>query len=106
MKILLIDDDKVGGEVMARLFGMDGHTVDQVTTGASALMTVGNPPDAVILDYILPDVDGITLMRQLRSHEGWDKVPVVMVTGDSEVNIHYGTAVHSDKLLCVLLKPV
>lgn len=78
MRILLVEDDPmIAAEVRAALRDA-GYAVDQIGDGASALTTLAQACyDAVLLDLGLPGLDGLSLLRQLRSRAA---VPVLIMT--------------------------
>jgi type IV pilus assembly protein PilB len=79
--VLVVDDD---GSIR-KLFGLlldDEFTVLEAVDGEQALaMTAEHRPDALLLDYRLPDMDGIEVTRQLRQREEGADVAILMVTG-------------------------
>ena len=83
-RVLLVEDDPRIGEVLALALGDHGHDVELATSGEAALATAaGGRHDVVLLDLMLPDLDGIEVCRRLRATSD---VPVIMVTarGDSD----------------------
>jgi DNA-binding response OmpR family regulator len=77
-RILVVDDDPMVAEVVARYLERDGHTVECVGDGAEALRrALADPPDLLVLDLMLPRMDGLQVCRKLR--ERWP-VPVIMLT--------------------------
>lgn len=81
-RILVVDDDPTVAEVVARYLARDGHQVDCVADGLAALrIAAERTPDLVILDLMLPGIDGLEVCRRLR--ERWP-VPVVMLTALGE----------------------
>ncbi|MCG5219688.1 response regulator transcription factor [Streptosporangium sp. KLBMP 9127] len=77
-RILVVDDDPTVAEVVARYLERDGHVVECVGDGAEALRrALNNPPDLLVLDLMLPKMDGLQVCRRLR--ERWP-VPVIMLT--------------------------
>src|SRR5262245_53013505 len=82
-RVLVVDDDPTIGEVMRRYFEADGFTVSVAEDGQAALDAVDEVrPDVVLLDLMLPGVDGLTVCRRLRQHHG--QVPIIMVTALGE----------------------
>jgi len=77
-RILLVDDDPVVRDVMARYLVREGFDVDSVPDGAAA-MSAYRPGafDLLVLDVMLPEVDGMELLRHVRL---MDAVPVIMLT--------------------------
>jgi two-component system, OmpR family, response regulator RegX3 len=82
MRVLIIeDDDRIALPLMEGL-ARYGFDVDRVSTGAEALAAVaGSPPDMILLDLGLPDIDGIDLCRRLRRDSD---VPIIMITARGE----------------------
>ncbi|WP_157248466.1 response regulator transcription factor [Nonomuraea typhae] len=81
-RILVVDDDPTVAEVVARYLERDGHQVECVGDGAEALRrALATPPDLMVLDLMLPKIDGLQVCRKLR--ERWP-VPVIMLTALGE----------------------
>ncbi|MEU7741061.1 response regulator transcription factor [Nonomuraea sp. NPDC049158] len=81
-RILVVDDDPTVAEVVARYLERDGHEVECVGDGAEALRrALASPPDLMVLDLMLPKIDGLQVCRKLR--ERWP-VPVIMLTALGE----------------------
>ncbi|MEV5413564.1 response regulator transcription factor [Thermopolyspora sp. NPDC052614] len=77
-RIMVVEDDPTVAEVVVRYLQRDGHDVECVGDGAEALRrALANPPDLIILDLMLPKMDGLQVTRKLR--ERWP-VPVIMLT--------------------------
>jgi DNA-binding response OmpR family regulator len=80
--ILVVDDDPTVAEVVARYLMRDGYDVDCVADGHAALKAAAEKtPDLVVLDLMLPGIDGLEVCRRLR--ERWP-VPIVMLTALGE----------------------
>lgn len=87
-KILIIDDDSDIGKTVAANLELDGYAVTAVETGQAGIAAVtASPPDLVLLDLNLPDIDGIKVCQILRRASD---VPVIMLSARDTV---------SDKLL-------
>ena len=77
-RIVVVDDDPTVADVVGRYLVRDGHTVECVHDGHEALRRIAErPPDLVVLDLMLPGIDGLEVCRRLR--ERWP-IPVVMLT--------------------------
>ena len=77
-RIVVVDDDPTVADVVGRYLIRDGHTVECVHDGHEALRRVAEqPPDLVVLDLMLPGMDGLEVCRRLRAR--WP-IPVVMLT--------------------------
>ncbi|MEU9891403.1 response regulator transcription factor [Sphaerisporangium sp. NPDC051017] len=81
-RILVVDDDPTVAEVIVKYLERDGHVVESVGDGAEALRrALANPPDLLVLDLMLPGMDGLQVCKKLR--ERWP-VPVIMLTALGE----------------------
>jgi DNA-binding response OmpR family regulator len=77
-RIVVVDDDPTVADVVGRYLVRDGHTVECVSDGQEALRLIAEQlPDLVVLDLMLPGMDGLEVCRRLR--ERWP-IPVVMLT--------------------------
>lgn len=85
MRVLVVEDDRDIATLIQQAFRRDGASdVDVVGTGSAALRAVDvDPPDVMILDLNLPDIDGFTLCRMLRARRQLPTVPVIVVTARS-----------------------
>ncbi|HKY50583.1 MAG TPA: response regulator transcription factor [Candidatus Limnocylindria bacterium] len=83
-RILVVDDDAKLGASLRRALAYEGHTVEVATDGAGALAAARDrPPDLVVLDVMLPGIDGVEVCRRLRA--GSD-VPILMLTARDAVS--------------------
>jgi DNA-binding response OmpR family regulator len=81
-RILVVDDDPADRMLLKRLLGSQGYDVREVADGESALAELRrDPPDLVILDILLPGVDGYDVCRRLKGDPRTRLIPVVMITG-------------------------
>jgi two-component system OmpR family response regulator len=79
MRILVVEDEPKLARLLARGLGEEGHATDIAGTGEEALwMAEAAPYDAIVLDVMLPGVDGFTVCRTLREREVW--TPVLILT--------------------------
>ncbi|WP_433220618.1 response regulator transcription factor [Microtetraspora malaysiensis] len=83
-RILVVDDDPMVAEVVARFLERDGHVVECAGDGAEALeRALADPPDLLVLDLALSGADGLQLCGRLREHDrehGRGPTPVIMLT--------------------------
>jgi two-component system response regulator MprA len=85
MKILVVDDERAVRESLRRALELEGYAVELAEDGEVALSRVGAAtPDAVILDVLMPGIDGLEVCRRLRA--GANSVPVLMLTARAEVD--------------------
>jgi DNA-binding response OmpR family regulator len=81
-RVLIIEDDPNVSEVVARYLEREGYRVERVSDGALGLeRALADPPDLVVLDLMLPSLDGLEVCRQLRATA---PVPVIMLTARGE----------------------
>jgi len=87
MKILVVDDERAVRDSLRRALELEGYEIELAADGREALtrlMENGAPqPDAVILDVLMPGVDGLEVCRRLR--RGGNGVPVLMLTARDEI---------------------
>jgi DNA-binding response OmpR family regulator len=77
-RVLIVEDDRTVAEVVTRYLEREGFTVESVADGCEALERAdAQPPDLVVLDIMLPGLDGLEVCRRLRSRA---PIPVVMLT--------------------------
>jgi two-component system, OmpR family, response regulator ResD len=77
-RVLVVEDDRTVAEVVTRYLEREGFTVESVDDGREALARAdAHPPDLVVLDIMLPGLDGLEVCRRLRARA---PIPVVMLT--------------------------
>jgi len=80
-RVLVVDDQPMNQRLLADLLASDGYAVEVAGGGAQALaMALADPPDLVLLDVLMPDVDGFEVCRRLREAPHTQVVAIVMVT--------------------------
>jgi two-component system OmpR family response regulator len=85
MRILVIEDDRSTAEFIARGLKEHGYAVDRSPDGKDGLfMALENPYDAIVLDRMLPGLDGLTLLKTLRSAGNHTPVLILSTLGDVE----------------------
>jgi two-component system response regulator MprA len=84
-RVLVVDDDRAIRDALVRVLGLEGYEATAVADGAAALQTIGEfRPDVVVLDVMMPGVDGLTVCRVLRAEK--DRVPILMLTARTETS--------------------
>ena len=84
-RILVADDDRAIREAVARALELEGYEVETVPDGAAALDAVMNrAPDLLVLDVMMPSVDGLSVCRTMRRHG--DRTPILILTARTEVS--------------------
>ncbi|MCB2100630.1 MAG: sigma-54-dependent Fis family transcriptional regulator [Rhodobacterales bacterium] len=85
-RVLLVEDDPSLSRVYAAYLAAEALDLDTVDTGAAALAALGDaPPDALVLDLKLPDMDGLDILRRVAA-QGLP-CPVVVITAHGSVNV-------------------
>ncbi|MFN2608917.1 MAG: response regulator transcription factor [Acidimicrobiales bacterium] len=85
MRILVVDDEPAVQASLERLLRQAGYQVDAAADGRQALSAIGEaPPDAVVLDVVMPGLDGLEVTRRLRGMG--DSTPVLLLTARHEVS--------------------
>ncbi|MCA9331179.1 response regulator, partial [Candidatus Saccharibacteria bacterium] len=83
--ILIVDDDEITLRLLRDIVTRLGYAVLLAENGMEALeIVVEMPPDLIILDLMLPGMNGMELLKRLRSHEDTASIPIIMVTASSE----------------------
>ncbi|MCK5376876.1 MAG: response regulator [Acidobacteria bacterium] len=91
-RIFVIDDEPDMVDLLATILRSDGLEVDTDTDGRSALARVlADPPDLVLLDLMMPDLDGMELLKLLRLDPKGARVPVLVVSARSGHQDQLGT---------------
>src|SRR5437899_2173397 len=84
-RILVIEDDPDIADLVARYLERDGYLVERVTSGREGLDRIAaKPPALVILDLMLPEVDGLEICRLVRGNDKTAAVPIIMLTARAE----------------------
>lgn len=84
-QILIAEDDTEIRIALERILGYEGYATRSVADGAAALEAVkDHRPDVIVLDVMMPFVDGLTVCRRLRQHG--DRTPVLMLTARHELS--------------------
>jgi two-component system, OmpR family, response regulator len=79
MRVLIVEDEPKMSKLLARGLGEEGHAADVAATGEEALWMAGTERyDVIVLDVMLPGLDGFATCRELRAREIW--TPVLMLT--------------------------
>ena len=85
MKILVVDDDQAVRDSLRRSLSFNGYTVTMAEDGEKALDQISaDRPDLVVLDVMMPKMDGLNVCRELRSRG--DDIPVLMLTARNSVS--------------------
>ncbi len=82
--VLVVEDDATTSEMMVKLLGKDGYSVVTAGNGRLALQQLAaEMPGLILLDLMMPEMDGYQFLAELRKHKEWSTIPVVVVTAKS-----------------------
>lgn len=80
--ILVVDDTALNRESVARLLEFEGFKTVRAANGKEAYATLyEQTPDLVLLDLMMPEMDGIKFLRMVRRNPQWEHLPVIVLTG-------------------------
>ena len=92
VRVFVVDDEPDMVDLLATILKSDGFQVDTDTDGRSALARLlADPPDLVLLDLMMPDLDGMELLKLLRLDAKGSSVPVLVVSARSGHQDQLGT---------------
>jgi two-component system response regulator MprA len=85
VRILVVDDEPAVRDALERALRLEGYEVDLAADGSEALGLISKrPPDAVVLDLMMPRIDGLEVCRRMRA--GGDRTPVLVLTARDAVS--------------------
>jgi CheY-like chemotaxis protein len=107
-KVLVVDDDEVIVRLLELNFELEGHEVVSVLDGQQALDRIGElAPDVVLLDVMMPEVDGYRVCEVLRADPATAALPIVFLSARAqEVDIVRGTEVGGDAYVTKPFEPL
>jgi two-component sensor histidine kinase len=79
-RILIVDDDRQNVELLKNMLESLGHRAEIAFSGTEALEKLGREIDLVLLDVMMPVIDGFEIARRMRSHPDCGDIPIIMVT--------------------------
>ncbi len=86
-RILVVDDIASNRSLLSRRLTRDGHTVLLATSGAEALDCLAAVDmDVILLDVLMPDMNGIEVLAKLKANPDWARIPVIMISGLTEMD--------------------
>jgi len=87
MKILLVDDDPVIGTILKDYLAAHGHSLDVMTSGEAAVSQMKNGgalPDVVLLDVVMPDMNGIDVLQKIKADSKTEALPVILLSANKD----------------------
>ncbi|HBE50825.1 MAG TPA: response regulator, partial [Cyanobacteria bacterium UBA11369] len=80
-RILIIDDEESIFEVIEGLLLREGYDLTYVSSGKEALNQIEEiQPDVILLDLMMPEMDGLETCQQIKANQRWCHIPIIMVT--------------------------
>ncbi len=80
-RILVVEDDPASSELVTRILQKDGWKIEKASNGREAFACMeASPPSLVLLDLMMPEMDGFELVARLRTHPTLSKIPVLVLT--------------------------
>ena len=118
-RILVVEDAPLNREAVSRLLKAAGYDVVVAANGAEALARLKQQPaDLIVLDQMMPEVDGLTFLSGIRRFPKWKQLPVIMYTalkdkqsatraeGLGVVEYHVKTELTGEQLVALVQKHV
>jgi len=85
--LLVVDDNEINRDILSRHLERQGHTVAVAENGRQALEMVSTHPfDLVLLDVMMPEMDGYRVLECLKGDEAWRDIPVIMISALDEID--------------------
>ena len=86
-RILLVDDDDAIRRLVRKVLEPYGYVVTGASSGKEALeKLLESKPDLILLDYVLPDMDGLVLLELIRARLGDSPTPIICLTGKTDIS--------------------
>ncbi|MDP1853424.1 MAG: response regulator [Candidatus Omnitrophota bacterium] len=83
--IMVVDDEQIARDGIARILSREGYEVKLAASGDEALSLLEKiKPDAILLDFKMPGLDGVEVCKRIRANENTETIPIIMVTGFPE----------------------
>ena len=84
--ILVVDDDLLNRMVLSATLQEEGYTVETAEDGRQALERLAAQPfDVVLLDLLMPEMDGFQVLEQIKAHPAWRNIPVIVISSLEEM---------------------
>lgn len=99
-RILLVDDSADSLRLLQITLKLKGYNVTIADSGAEALVQIAeSPPDLVLLDVVMPDMDGYEVTRQIKHNSNLPFIPILLVTGSEKSSVVKGLDAGADEFI-------
>ncbi|MBE2198514.1 MAG: response regulator [Anaerolinea sp.] len=85
--VLIVDDESMTRDLLRMMLTPVGYEICEAEDGEEALQKIeATPPDIVLLDVMMPNMDGLTLCHHLRGHQATAQLPIIMLSAKTNFN--------------------
>ncbi|MFN2384675.1 MAG: PleD family two-component system response regulator, partial [Thermoanaerobaculia bacterium] len=86
-RLLVVDDNEMNRDLLSRRLRQEGHAVETAVNGREALERIRSETfDLVLLDVMMPEMDGYQVLENLRAEQWLPRLPVIMISAVSELD--------------------
>ena len=83
--ILIVDDSPISVKLLHSMLIKPGYKIREATCGSMALSSaLKNPPDMILLDIMMPDMDGYEVCEKIKAHQSMAGIPIIFITAAKE----------------------
>ncbi len=85
-RLLLVEDDDCVADAFVEILTREGYQVDRARNGAEGLTSLrtGSTPTLILLDWIMPVLNGPEMVRSMQQELSWSRIPIVLITASDE----------------------
>ena len=85
-RIMIVDDDPHTLEILRRWLHREGYITVSAEDGPTCLKSLeGDPVDVIVLDVMMPGMDGLEVCERLRQNESWREIPIILLTAKDDM---------------------
>jgi two-component system sensor histidine kinase/response regulator len=87
-RILVVDDKAANIQIVGNMLGKLGYDIVPANDGPTALKRLAlRPPDLILLDVLMPDVDGLEVCRRIRENPEWRHIPIIFLSAADDKDL-------------------
>lgn len=87
-RILVVDDQPANVQILGAVLGAQGHEIVPASDGATALKRIAlRPPDLILLDLLMPVMDGFEVCRQIKANPDWREIPLIFLSAADDKDL-------------------